>query len=101
MLNIHLSCLSNPTPTFLCKGNKTICLHIDLYMNVCSSFVGNSQKLYKQSKYSSTRQCSGILLTTKKEYELLIQDTSMNLKKISLSKKKPDTESTQCIIPFI
>lgn len=56
-------------------------------MNVCSSFVGNSQKLYKQSKYSSTRQCSGILLTTKKEYELLIQDTSMNLKKIRLSKK--------------
>lgn len=51
--------LRNSTTTHLVTGNENIFPHKDLYMNVQSSIIQNSQN-QKQSKYLSTGHCGGV-----------------------------------------
>ena len=75
---------NNPIPRCILKGNENICPYRNLYMNVNSNIVHNSQKV-RQPKYPSMgeliKKCgiylyNGILFGHKKEWSI---DTCHNM----------------------
>ena len=108
-LNILFNWLSNSIPGMYSTELK-ICLHKCFYINVHSSIVHNSQRVWKQSKYlsvdewinklwcvSTTEYCIAINMN-----EVLIRVTTwISLENIMINERSSQSQrNTPCMIPF-